>query len=61
MPAPKGRLEVDAPADTLVYMVAGYVVIIGTILGYVASLILKGTRLDREEKARGSDHPHPAK
>lgn len=51
----------DAPADTLVYMVAGYVVIIGTILGYVASLILKGARLDREEKARGSDHPHPAK
>ena len=38
------------PAQTLEYMIAGYVVIFGVMLVYVASLALRRRRLRREEE-----------
>ncbi|GEM_PF-552398 len=40
----------DAPADTLNYMIAGYAVIFISMAGYVASLILRWNGLRREEQ-----------
>jgi len=39
----------DAPAQTLNYMIAGYVVIFGVILGYIASILLRWMRLRKEQ------------
>ncbi len=38
----------DAPIDTLNYMIAGYVVIFGGLLIYVLSLLWRTARLRRE-------------
>ena len=38
----------DAPIDTLNYMIAGYTVIFGGLLLYVASLFVRAARLRRE-------------
>ena len=39
----------NAPIDTLNYMIAGYVVIFGGLLLYVVSLFVRAARLRREE------------
>jgi hypothetical protein len=39
----------DAPADTLMYFIAGYAVIFFTILGYLASIALRNRNLKRDE------------
>ncbi|MHC1781681.1 MAG: hypothetical protein AB9891_02775 [Anaerolineaceae bacterium] len=40
----------DAPADTFNYFLAGYAVIIGSILGYLASLVLRRRNLTQDEE-----------
>lgn len=39
----------DGPAQTLDYMIAGYTVIFGVILGYIASIFLRWRRTRREQ------------
>jgi len=39
----------DGPINTMNYMIAGYAVIFGGLLLYVASLFVRTTRLRREE------------
>ncbi len=39
----------DGPIDTINYMIAGYAVIFGGLLLYVASLFVRTARLRREE------------
>ncbi len=41
----------DQPAQTLNYMVAGYVVILGTLLGYLASLANRWKKTIERHKA----------
>jgi hypothetical protein len=40
----------DAPAQTLNYMIAGYLVIFGTVLTYVISLASRWKKLQEEKK-----------
>jgi CcmD family protein len=40
----------DAPADTLNYFIAGYAVIFISILGYLASLVLRRRNLIQDEE-----------
>ena len=40
----------EGPAQTLNYMIAGYVVIFGIITGYIASLVLRWRKLNREHE-----------
>ena len=37
-----------APAETITYMIAGYVVIFGTLIGYVISLRTRSNKLSQE-------------
>ena len=39
----------QGPADTLTYMIAGFVVIFGAILGYLLSLVVRWRNLNQEE------------
>ncbi len=39
----------QGPADTYSYMIAGYVVIFGVILAYLASLVVRWRSLQREK------------
>lgn len=39
---------IDAPVDTLNYMILGYAVILGCVMLYIASLALRFRRLRRE-------------
>ena len=39
----------DAPVNTLNYMIAGYAVIFGVMIAYIASMILRWVRLRREQ------------
>jgi hypothetical protein len=39
----------DAPANTLIYFIAGYAVIFITILGYLGSIALRSRNLKRDE------------
>jgi hypothetical protein len=41
----------EGPANTLSYMIAGFSVIFGAMLIYVISLIVRSTRLHREDEA----------
>ena len=41
----------DGPAQTLNYMIAGYTVIFGISLAYVASLVLRWRKLQREQQS----------
>lgn len=41
----------EAPADTLGYMIAGYVVIFTVMLAYLASLIIRQRNLRADEAA----------
>jgi hypothetical protein len=41
----------DGPAQTLNYMIAGYAVIFGISLAYVASLVIRWRRLQREQQS----------
>lgn len=46
----------DAPAQTLSYLVAGYVVIFGTMLAYLVSLIVRFRNLRQDyEILQGAD------
>lgn len=38
----------EGPASTLPYMIAGYVVIFGVLIGYLTSLVLRRRRYLRE-------------
>ncbi len=40
----------DAPAQTVNYMIAGYVVIFGAVIGYVISLAVRWKKLSEEKK-----------
>jgi hypothetical protein len=40
----------DAPANTLTYFIAGYVVIFGSILAYLVSLYLRNKNLAQDEE-----------
>lgn len=40
----------EVPADTLNYMIAGYVVIFGTMLAYLVSYLIRLRNLRAEEK-----------
>ncbi|MDR3577539.1 MAG: hypothetical protein P4L50_27055 [Anaerolineaceae bacterium] len=40
----------NAPADTLNYMIAGYVVIFGIMIVYLASLLIRSHNLDQDEE-----------
>ena len=40
----------DGPANTINYMIAGYVVILGTLLTYIISLFLRWRKLKLEEQ-----------
>lgn len=39
------------PAQTLNYMIAGYVVIFGALFGYIASLVIRWNALQRKKKS----------
>ncbi len=39
----------NGPAQTLNYMIAGYTVIFGVMIAYIASLIIRWQRLRREQ------------
>lgn len=39
----------EGPANTVTYMVAGYVVIFGTLLGYLISLAVRFRNLRQDE------------
>ena len=39
----------DGPANTLTYMIAGYAVILGTLLTYILNLFLRWRKLKSEE------------
>ena len=39
----------DAPLNTINYMIAGYAVIFGVMIAYIASIILRWLRLRREQ------------
>jgi hypothetical protein len=41
----------EAPADTLGYMIAGYVVIFTVMLAYLASLVIRRRNLRADEAA----------
>jgi hypothetical protein len=43
-------MPADAPADTLLYMIAGYTVIFGILLLYLVSLIVRARNLHRDEE-----------
>lgn len=43
-------MPADAPANTLSYMIAGYVVIFGTMLIYLASLVVRRKNLHQDEE-----------
>lgn len=46
----------DAPAETMGYMIAGYAVIFGTMLIYLISLIVRGRNLRQDyELLQGSE------
>ena len=50
----------DAPADTLIYMVAGYTVIFGVMTLYVVSLVVRWRSLIQDEETLQElekDHP----
>jgi hypothetical protein len=38
----------DAPAQTVNYMLAGYIIIFGTLIGYVISLIIRTQKKKQE-------------
>ncbi len=40
----------DQPAQTTVYMIAGYVVIFGALTGYIVSLVTRWKKLTAEKK-----------
>jgi len=40
----------DAPAQTLNYMIAGYLVIFGAVITYVISLVVRWKKLKEEKK-----------
>ena len=40
----------EGPADTLTYMIAGYAVIFGIMLVYLASLIIRWRNLRQDEE-----------
>lgn len=40
----------DQPAQTMRYMIAGYVVIFGALFGYLTSLMLRWRRLKQQQK-----------
>jgi len=40
----------DEPLNTVNYLIAGYVVIFGSIFGYIASLVIRFTNLKKEEE-----------
>lgn len=39
----------DEPVNTLNYMIAGYAVIFGVMIAYIASMVLRWLRLKREQ------------
>jgi hypothetical protein len=41
-------MPVDAPAPTLNYMIAGYLVIFGVMAGYLTSLVLRWRKARQE-------------
>ncbi len=41
-------LQVQPPAETLNYMIAGFVVIFGVMLVYIASLMVRRRSLDQD-------------
>jgi hypothetical protein len=43
-------MNMDAPANTLGYMIAGYVVIFGVMLIYLVSLVVRHRNLTQEEE-----------
>jgi len=43
-------MPADAPANTLSYMIAGYAVIFGIMLIYLASLIVRRRNLRQDEE-----------
>ena len=43
-------MPADAPADTLIYMIAGYTVIFGVLLVYLVSLIVRARNLHQDEE-----------
>jgi hypothetical protein len=45
----------DQPAQTVNYMIAGYVVIFGTLIGYLISLITRWRKLNEEKKMLTED------
>jgi CcmD family protein len=40
----------DQPAQTTVYMIAGYVIIFGALTGYIISLAVRWKKLKAEKK-----------
>ena len=52
----------QGPAETTVYMVAGYAVIFGVMLVYLVSLIVRRRRMAQDlEALEEMDEPSPAK
>lgn len=43
--------QVQPPADTMSYMIAGFVVVFGVMLVYVASLMVRHRNLEQDLKA----------
>ncbi len=43
-------MPADAPANTLSYMIAGYVVIFGIMLVYLVSLVVRRRNLRQDEE-----------
>jgi hypothetical protein len=43
-------MPADAPAETLIYMIAGYTVIFGVLLLYLVSLIVRRRNLRRDKE-----------
>jgi NhaP-type Na+/H+ and K+/H+ antiporter len=43
-------MPADVPANTLSYMIAGYVVIFGIMLVYLASLVVRNRNLRQDEE-----------
>jgi hypothetical protein len=40
----------NQPAQTINYMIAGYVVIFGSLIGYIISLVTRWRKLNEEKK-----------
>jgi hypothetical protein len=49
---------IAAPAQTLNYMLAGYIVIFGTLVGYIISLHVRWNRLQKEKDVLTESENH---